>query len=127
MVLRNELQIKPKKLEATTNPSKLSASKTDPIITYNDSPINCMETSKYLGVKLDFKLNYKPQITLVENKIAKSVGKLSKLRYLFPSSTLFLLHYSFINHHLLFGLFYGETRTQLILPSFNAFEKKSFV
>ena len=58
------------------------------------SPINYMETPKYLDVKLDFKLNYKLHITLVENKVARSVGILSKLRYLFLSTTLHLLYYS---------------------------------
>ena len=58
------------------------------------SPINYMETPKYLDVKLDFKLNFQLHITLVENKVARSVGILSKLRYLFLSTTLFLLYYS---------------------------------
>ena len=54
-----------------------------------------METPKYLDVKLDFKLiNYKLHVTLVENKVTRSVGILSKLRYLFPSTTLLLLYYS---------------------------------
>ena len=86
-------------------PSQISAPKTDLIITCNDSPIIIwIETSIYLGIKLDSKLNYKPHITLVENKIARSVGILSKLRYLFPSSTLLLLYYSFIHPPFLFGL-----------------------
>ena len=86
-------------------PSQISAPKADLIITYNDSPIIiCIETSKYLGIKLDSKLNYKPHITLVENTVARSVGILSKLRYLFPTSTLLLVYYSFIHPHFLFGL-----------------------
>ena len=66
--------------------------------------MNCMETSKYLDVKLDFKLNYKLHITLVENKVARSVGILSELRYLFLSTSLLLLYYSFIHRHLLFAV-----------------------
>ena len=85
-----ELQINPEKSEALMIPSQLSAPKTDLIITYNDIPINCMETSKYFGVKLDFKLNYQLHITLVKNKIPTSAGILSKVFYLFPSSTLLL-------------------------------------
>ena len=53
----NKLQINPEKSEALMIPSQLSAPKTDLIITYNDSPIICMETSKYFGIKLDFKLH----------------------------------------------------------------------
>ena len=67
----NELQINPEKSEALMIPSQISAPKTDLIITYNDSAIIiCIETSKHLGIKLDSKLNYKPHIALVENKVA---------------------------------------------------------
>ena len=92
-------------------PFQISAPKTDLIITYNDcSIIICIETTKYLGIKLDSKLNYKPHITLVENKVARSVGISSKLRNLFPSSTLLLLYYSFIHPYFLFGLpLWGNT------------------
>ena len=58
------------------------------------SPINSMETPKCLDVKLDFKLNYKLHITLVEDKVARSVGILSKPCYLFLSTALLLLYYS---------------------------------
>ena len=60
----NRLQINSEKSEATIIPSQLSVPKTDLIITYNDSAINCMEASKYLGVKLHFKLNYKSPLYL---------------------------------------------------------------
>ena len=53
-----------------------------------------MEAPKYHEVKLDFKLNYKLHITFVKNKVARSVGILSKPRYIFLSTTLLLLYYS---------------------------------
>ena len=53
-----------------------------------------METPKCLDVKLDFKLNYKLHITLVEDKVARSLGILSKPRYIFLSTALLLLYYS---------------------------------
>ena len=107
----NELQINPEKSEALMIPSQISAPKTDLLITFNDSPIIiCIETSKYLDIKLDFKLNYQPYISLVKNKVARSVGILSKLRYLFLSSALLLLYYLFIHLHFLFGLpLWGNT------------------
>ena len=40
-------------------------------------------TSKYLGVKLDFKLNCKPHIPLIENEVSRSVGILTTLSFSF--------------------------------------------
>ena len=100
----NKLQINPENSEAIIILSKLFAPKTDLSITYHDSPINCKKTLN-LSVKLEFKLKYKPLITLlVENKVARLFGILSKLSYLFPSFNLLLLYYLFIHFHLLFGL-----------------------
>ena len=66
-------------------------------------PIKCFESSKYLSVNFDNKLNFKSLICIIENKVARSVGILSKLSYQFPSS-LFLLYFSLIHPHLLFGV-----------------------
>ena len=91
-------------------PSKLTAQTTNLSIFYNESPINYFETSKYLGVNLDNKLNFKSHIRIIENKVARSVGILSNLRYLFASSALLSWHYSLIHSHLLFGLpLWGNT------------------
>ena len=60
--------------------------------------------SKYLGINLDTKLDFKSHIANIETKISRSVGILSKLRFLFPSSTLLLLYFTLIHPHLLYGL-----------------------
>ena len=85
-------------------PSKLTPQTTNLSLFYNKRPINCFESSKYLDVNLDNKLNSKSYICIIENKVARSVGILSKLRYLFPSSALLLLYYSLIHPQLLFDL-----------------------
>ena len=100
----NELQINPEKSAIIVIPSKLNAQTANLSIFYDECPINCFETSKYLGVNLDNKLNFKSHICIIENKVARSVGILSKPRYLFPSSALLLLYYSLIHPHLLFSL-----------------------
>ena len=65
---------------------------------------------KYLGVSLDSKLHFQPHINQIEIKVAKAVGILSKLRFLFPKSALILLYYSLIHPHLLYALpLWGST------------------
>jgi len=53
---------------------------------------------------LDAILDFKSHIQHLENKIAKSVSILSKLRFLLPKSTLRLLYYALIHPHLLYAL-----------------------
>ena len=66
---------------------------------------------KYLGVSLNSKLHFQPHINQIEIKVvAKAVGILSKLRFLFPKSALILLYYSLIHPHLLYALpLWGST------------------
>ena len=61
-------------------------------------------SSKYLGINLDTKLDFKSHIANIETKISRSVGILSKLRFLFPSSTLLLLYFTLVHTHLFYGL-----------------------
>ena len=85
----NELQMNPEKFAIIVIPSKLAAQTTNLSIFHNERPIKCFESSKYLGVNLDNKPNFKSHICVIENKVARSVGfKASFVTY-------FLLLHSF--------------------------------
>ena len=100
----NKLQINPKKSNVLLIPSKLNSSPLNLKIYYDNSLIVCQESCKYLGTNLDSKLLFKNHIKQIEVKVAKGVGILSKLRFLFPTSTLFLLYYALVHPHLLYAL-----------------------
>ena len=70
----------------------------------NDENLKQEAFSKYLGVLIDEKLNWKQHINQLNTKISKSIGILYKLRYLVPKSTLVTLYNSFIQSHVLYGL-----------------------
>ena len=70
----------------------------------DDSLISCFNSRKYLGITVDNKLNFKTHIDKITSKISRSVGILSKLRYIFPTSLLVVLCHSLVHSHLLFGL-----------------------
>ena len=77
---------------------------------YDDVLAPSNNSSKYLGIKIDSKLNFQPHLKMIENKLARSVGILSKVRFLFPTSTLLLLYFALIHPHLLFGIvLWGST------------------
>ena len=59
----NELHMNPEKSAIIVIPCKLTAQTTNLSIFYNERPINCFESSKYLGVNLDNKLKFQiPQM-----------------------------------------------------------------
>ena len=49
---------------------------------------------KFLGVILDSNLNWKPHITELSKKLARTVGVFFKIRHFVPLDTLKLLYYS---------------------------------
>ena len=100
----NKLQINPKKSISIYVPPKLNINEEKLKILYNNCTLACCVSSKYLGVIIDNKLNFQSHIHAIENKVARAVGILSKVRYVFPSSTLPLLYFALIHPHLLFGL-----------------------
>ena len=57
-----------------------------------------------MDVFIDLHLNFNFHIKSVENKVARSVGILSKLKHFFPSTSLLKLFYAFIHPRLLYGL-----------------------
>ena len=60
------------------------------------------------------KLNFKSHIEHL-SKLSRSIGIPSKLRFLFNSSTLLLLYYSFVHFHLLFSIdLWGSTSQSLL-------------
>ena len=95
------------------NPSKsvsliISFKQNEPIhemlLFYNESDIANKDVCRYLCAIIDSKLNLNAFVNHVESKIAKSVGILSRLRYLFSSSAFLQEYFSLIQPHFLYGL-----------------------
>ena len=106
----NELQINPEKSTIIIFPPKLNLPRPEVNFIYNTSSISLCDSAKYLGVTIDSTLNFKPHIIALEKRVSRSVGTLSKLRFLFPSSTLLLLYYALVHPHLVYGLpIWGST------------------
>ena len=102
----NKLEVNPTTSAAIIVPAKLHDVKLDLNILNNNQNIALYNTSKYLGVIIDNKLNFTTHIHNVENKVSiKSVELLSNLRFLLPSSTLLQLYYALLHPHFLYGLF----------------------
>ena len=64
---------------------------------------------------IDNNLKFKAHIRNIEGRIARSVGVLSEIRHLFPSSALLFLYYALIHPHLSSGVpIWGSTYSTYI-------------
>jgi len=73
------------------------------IIILNNIPIKRVAQTKFLGIILDEHLKWHPHINLVQNKIAKSIGIIKRLKNVLPSQTLKTLYNTFIAPYLSYG------------------------
>jgi len=73
-------------------------------ILLNIHNIECKNYIKYLGIYLDEHLQWGPQIQHVNNKLAKTVGIINKLRYYVDFHRLKQLYYTSIYPYLNYGL-----------------------
>ena len=64
----------------------------------------------YIRILVDSNLNFAFHIKLIENKVARSIGIISKLNHLLPTITLLLLYRTIVRPHLLYGVqIWGNT------------------
>ena len=95
----NELQINPVKYNAIIISPKLNTPQPELNLLYNTANISLNDSYKYLGVILDNKLNFQLYILTLEKRESRSIGILSKLRFLFPSSTLLVFYHALVHPH----------------------------
>ena len=82
----NKLQINPNKSISIYAYPKLNKNEAKLKTLYNKYTLAYCDSSKYLGIIIDNKLNFQSHIHAIESKVARALGILSKVRYLFPSS-----------------------------------------
>jgi len=100
----NKIQINPQKSFVLPISYKLNAPCSNINLPFEKSKITSCQTCRYLGVLLDNQLNFKPHILLIETKLARAIGILSKLRHVLPVPALRLLYFSLIHPHLTYAL-----------------------
>jgi len=82
------------------------------------------KSTKYLGVIIDENLNWKSHVSLIESKIKRGVGVISRLRHTVTKTILINLYYSLIHPYLLYGLVaWGNTYSTTLQPLLNLQKK----
>ena len=102
-MIANSLTVNPTKTLALLISPQLRNDCSSPqvTLTLNSEMINTTETARYLGIIIDSKLKFQSHISLLEKKLARSVGILTKLSLFLPQKALLNLYYSLIHSQLL--------------------------
>jgi len=89
-------------------------------IRIENTPIERIHATRFLGVIIDDQLSWSPHISHVANKVSKSIGILNKVKYVLNTDTLVMLYYSliypyFFYCHLIWGKAAYSSLRQLII------------
>ena len=98
-MIANSLTVNPKKTFALLISPQLRNDCSSPqvTLTLNNEMINTTETARYIGIIIDSKLKFQSHISLLEKKLARFVGILTKLSHFLPQEALLNL-YHFLIH-----------------------------
>ena len=101
----NKLSINPSKTNIIIiPPEQTNAAILHLLLTSNGSAINIVNSAKYLGVVIDNELNFKQHIKMMEGKVARYVGILSKLKHFFPPNIMLQLYYALVHLFLFYDI-----------------------
>ena len=101
---KNQLTLNPLKSHALVIPPLLNEEHATINISFNVCTIKNSECIKYLGILIDSKLNFRNHINVLQNKLLRAVGIMSKLHDSMPSNILKRLYFAFFHSHLLYCL-----------------------
>ena len=106
----NKLTVNPSKSNIIIIPPKLNHLPVT-IKTYlNNTLIPQTSAANYLGITIDTDLKFCNHIVLIEHKVSRTIGILSKLRHFLPQSALLKIYYALIHSQLMYGLpIWGST------------------
>src|SRR5579872_5367806 len=90
-------------------------------ITIENENIARVDSTKFLGIIVDQKLNWQQHIAYISLKISKSLNIINRLKYKLPRKCLISLYYSLVYPHLnyciiVWGSAYNTALHRLIVP-----------
>ena len=106
----NKLTINPHKSQIIVINPKIRTVIPKFSLSYGDTLIYAVKTTKYLGIEIDDQLNFLPYTQKLQKKLSRNVGVLTKLKHCLPKSALIALYYGIVFPHLLYGIIiWGST------------------
>ena len=81
----------------------IGTEKPDFLVKYNQELVKQCQNVKILGVIFDNKLGFAEHLNVVSNKVAKTVGAMSRVRHFLPTNVLNILYKSLIVPQMTYG------------------------
>lgn len=94
-------------------------------ILYNDKVIERVNEITYLGLKIDYKLNWHSHIDSIRNKIYSIIGAIRKAKEVLPRSALIKIYFAHIYSHLKFMLPIWSSGPKVKLKSIKIIQNKA--
>ena len=94
-------------------------------ILFDNSPLEKVTHSKFLGVTIDNKLSWKIHIDNISKKVSRNIGILNRLKFQLPFSSLHTLYSSLVLPYLNYGLLAWGNAHQTILDKLLLLQKKA--
>ena len=106
-------------------PGKAKSKPDNFLIEMGGNIIEQTESYKYLGVLIDEKLSWKPQIEKMCSKLSSVCGILSKVRYVLDRNSLMLIYNSLIESRLRNGILSWCTASNQLLDKLRVLQNKA--
>ena len=94
------------------------------IISISGINIERVESTKFLGIHIDCKLNWKCHTSYLALKISKSIGIINKLKYILPRKHLLVLYNTLIHPYLLYCNVIWGNATQSAMHRLTILQKR---
>ena len=109
-ILANKLTLNANKSNLLIINRKLNSPPVNINITCPAGSIKSVNNAKYLGIYLEYKLNFLDHIKIVETKVARSIGILYRLKCVLPKDALLQLYHALVHSYFTYKLtVWGET------------------
>jgi hypothetical protein len=102
--ISNKLSLNASKTYAVLFTNRINDVCTPLLLNICDGPVLLNDHVKYLGMNIDYKLDFSQHIKLICSKISKSCGVLYRLSSFVPHKVLITLYYNLVYPYILYGI-----------------------
>ena len=93
-------------------------------VSLNNTPIDTVDSTKFLGLFIDNKLSWKQHITYLSKLLSRNIGVINKIKSSFPSNVLLNLYNTLILPYLNYGILAWGNSSRIYLDRLLLLQKR---